>query len=187
MRITPTVLTFRIMNDGLIDGFRHSAWATRGLIDFCRQLSDEQLNAGAVGSFGSILATLKHMLGAEASYQFVFSGKFPAWNWRDEEAQPLEEIAPWVDDLAAFWEELLSKPFDAEVLLHQDFQTGESRDVRAGIVVAQALHHGTAHREQVATILTSLGFEPPDLDVWEYGMAVGRHTANPAPNAESND
>jgi uncharacterized damage-inducible protein DinB len=40
--------------------------------------------------------------------------------------------------------------------------------------LAQALHHGTDHRSQICSSLTSLGVEPPGIDVWEYGFANGR-------------
>jgi uncharacterized damage-inducible protein DinB len=45
-------------------------------------------------------------------------------------------------------------------------------EVRAGIIVAQALHHGNSHREQICAVLTSLGVEPPDIQSWAYAWAV---------------
>jgi hypothetical protein len=48
--------------------------------------------------------------------------------------------------------------------------------VRAGTLLAQALHHANVHREQVSSIVTSLGIEPPDLDVWTYGTVTGAHS-----------
>jgi uncharacterized damage-inducible protein DinB len=45
-----------------------------------------------------------------------------------------------------------------------------------GVRLAQALHHGTDHRSQICTALTSLGVEPPAIDVWDYGLANGRVT-----------
>ena len=170
------LLTLSTVNDGLIDGFRHNAWATRGLIDFCRRLNDDQLSAKAVGSYGSILETLKHLIGAECFYTSLLTGRFPDWEWDEAAPADLDQLAGWAADLEAIWEDLLSRPIDAESLLHEDFGNEGYRDARAGIVLAQALHHGTAHREQVATILTSLRFEPPDLDVWAYGESVGRDT-----------
>ncbi|MEZ4571744.1 MAG: DinB family protein [Thermomicrobiales bacterium] len=50
------------MNDGLIDGFRYNTWATRGIISACRNLTDEQLDATAVGAYGSIIDTLRHII-----------------------------------------------------------------------------------------------------------------------------
>ena len=47
-------------------------------------------------------------------------------------------------------------------------------EVRAGVIAAQALHHGNAHREQVCVILTGQGVEPPDIQAWAYAWATGR-------------
>jgi uncharacterized damage-inducible protein DinB len=43
------------------------------------------------------------------------------------------------------------------------------------------VHHGTDHRSQICTALTTLGIEPPLIDVWDYGEAVGR--TNEVPTA----
>ena len=43
-----------------------------------------------------------------------------------------------------------------------------------GVRLAQAIHHGTDHRSQVCTALTSLGIEPPGIDLWEWAESVGR-------------
>ena len=43
-----------------------------------------------------------------------------------------------------------------------------------GVRLAQAIHHGTDHRSQLCTGLTSLGIEPPEIDVWEWAKAPGK-------------
>ena len=43
-----------------------------------------------------------------------------------------------------------------------------------GVRIAQAIHHGTDHRSQVCTALTSLGIVPPGIDLWEWAKAIGR-------------
>ena len=43
----------------------------------------------------------------------------------------------------------------------------------AGVQIAQALQHSHAHREQVCTILTTWGLEPPDLSGLTWGLATG--------------
>lgn len=39
--------------------------------------------------------------------------------------------------------------------------------------MAQALQHGHAHREQICTILTSIGLQQPDLSGLAWGDAMG--------------
>jgi uncharacterized damage-inducible protein DinB len=46
-----------------------------------------------------------------------------------------------------------------------------------GFRLAQVVHHGTDHRSQVCTALTSLGVTPPGIDLWSFGEATGRTRA----------
>ena len=61
---------------------------------------------------------------------------------------------------------------------------GRSPSATIGIRLAQVLHHGSDHRGQICTALTSLGVEPPAIDVWDYGETIGRVTEIPAPVVE---
>ncbi len=45
------------------------------------------------------------------------------------------------------------------------------------LFLLQAVNHGTEHRSQVATILTQLGVEPPEMDGWAYFFASGQMVA----------
>src|SRR5215211_4295946 len=57
--------------------FAHNAWANLKLLSFCEHLSDAQLDATAIGCFGSIRDTLQHIVGAEVSYVERVNGKLP--------------------------------------------------------------------------------------------------------------
>ena len=59
----------------LVDAFEHHIWATTRLIDTCLELTPEQLDATAPGTYGSILDTQRHIVGADAGYLFVLSGE----------------------------------------------------------------------------------------------------------------
>ena len=158
------------MNEALLEAFRHNSWATRQLLQFCRGLSDEQLSAPATGTFGGILATFNHIVRSDASYARRLAGAGAAWLDGDQSAD-LEQLEAWVDEAAQLWEQFLSEPVDAERVIIVDRGASE---VRAGIFVAQALHHGNAHREQICAILTGFGIEPPDVQAWAYAWATGR-------------
>jgi uncharacterized damage-inducible protein DinB len=41
---------------------------------------------------------------------------------------------------------------------------GES--VPTAVILVQAINHATEHRSHVATILTQLGIQPPEMDGW---------------------
>jgi uncharacterized damage-inducible protein DinB len=41
------------------------------------------------------------------------------------------------------------------------------------LFLLQAVNHGTEHRSQIATVLTQLGVEPPEMDGWAYFLDSG--------------
>ena len=54
--------------DTLTTLYRHNRWANLRLLERCAGLSDEQLDATLLGTFGSIRDTLQHIVIAERSY-----------------------------------------------------------------------------------------------------------------------
>jgi uncharacterized damage-inducible protein DinB len=107
---------------------------------------------------------------SDGRYLRRLAGGAPAWVDRSDDAD-LDELAAWAEEAGQLRERLLSEPVDAERVI----VVGDGAlEVRAGVIVAQALHHGNVHREQVCAILTSLGIEPPDIQPWAYAWATGR-------------
>jgi uncharacterized damage-inducible protein DinB len=168
------------MNDGLLDAFRHNAWATRELLRACRDLSEAQLDTTVVGTYGSIIDTLRHTVRSEAGYCRRLTGEEPEWYSRTENPPSLEELAEHNDDLAARWERFLATPFDAERLFVVAWHDGRDYDVPAGVYLAQALHHSNEHRAQVCTTLTAIGVTPPTLGLWDFAEATQRVTPRSA-------
>ena len=158
------------MNHFLIQALRYSSWATQTLIARCRDLTSEQLTQPARG-YGSILATLDHLVTSDAHYVTTLSGTPPEGGAKIPPAETLEEIAARVEETLERWEQFLAEPFDTERLLTLDQGAYECH---ASVVAVQALHHGSAHREQVRAALKELGVEPPDLQPWEGALELGR-------------
>ena len=48
------------------DAFAHHVWATLRLVDACLALSAEQLGTTVPGTYGSILETQRHLVGADS-------------------------------------------------------------------------------------------------------------------------
>ena len=159
------------MNDVLLDAFRHNVWATKELIAACRSLTDEQLNTPASATYGSILATFTHTICGDAGYLSILGGTRVEWARKGDDIVGLDVLDARVDEIAPLWEQLLSRPIDTDGIIVMDEGAYESY---AGIVIAQALHHSNAHREQICSILTGYGVEPPGLDPWDFADATGR-------------
>ncbi len=159
------------MPELITDFYRQNEWANLALIETCRALDDEQLDATAVGTFGSIRDTLRHIVSSEGGY---------AYRLGNEPSLRLQRDDPWpgFDALA----EMMSAAADALAGAARDAtdrtirvgSDAEPYDVEAAVILVQAFHHSTEHRSQVLTILTTLGIEPPELSAWDWGLAVDR-------------
>jgi uncharacterized damage-inducible protein DinB len=90
------------MNEFLREAFRHGAWATKALIAACRGLSVEQLQRRVRG-FGSILATLNHVVLSEAGYAAILTAVRPAWVFDGNDSDDLDQIAACVDETTGRW------------------------------------------------------------------------------------
>lgn len=156
----------------LDDAFAHHVWATLRLIDTSLLLTREQLDAAAPGTYGSILETMRHFVGGDSLYLFHLTGDHA--RQIDTAHMDLRELraAMEVDERA--WIELLAKNLDPDAVVKDVDEDGYERDASIGIRLAQALHHGTDHRSQICTALTTLGVEPPGIDVWDFGVEAGR-------------
>ena len=155
----------------LRDAFDHHVWASLRLMDVCLDLSPEQLETSVPGTYGSIVDTMRHLVAADVSYLFVTSGgMFPLV---DEESMTLPELRAQMATHGAAWNAVLDEDTDPAAVLTRHRDDGTSTDAPVGIRLAQVVHHGTDHRSQICTALTTLGMEPPYIDVWDYGLEVG--------------
>lgn len=161
----------------LADAFGHHVWATLRTVDMCLSLGPEQLETSVPGTYGSILDTMRHLVGADASYLFVLTGgDVPRI---EEEHMDLRELRAVMESNGAAWSSLLGRDLDPDEVLVRHRDDGSESHAPTGIRLAQALHHGTDHRSQICTALTTLGVEAPVIDVWAFAVHVGRLTEVP--------
>ncbi|GAB4578811.1 MAG: hypothetical protein Fur0022_15480 [Anaerolineales bacterium] len=151
-------------------------WANLRLFERCADLTDAQLDATLLGTFGSIRDTLQHIVRAEQNYLHrIRTGQRLV---RPENAPPLT-MAEMIESLQATGEGLIEwagkvQPGDAVQIDWEGTPQGTPREVPKTILLTQAINHATEHRSQVMAILTQLGIEPPELDGWNYFDAVDK-------------
>lgn len=164
----------RNANAPLVDLFRHNLWANLRLLDACANLNEAQLKASAVGTFGTIYNTLKHIVGAEQGYLIHLTGRSPETPLRREDNPDVATLRTHARRSGEGLIEVASTgPPD---VVHPEWD-GQRWPVPAGLILTQAINHATEHRAQIMTILTQQGIEPPDLSGWAY---VEEHvTPNP--------
>ena len=156
----------------LDDAFAHHVWATLRLIDACLPLTREQLEAAVPGTYGSILETTRHLVEAD-TYYLAHLTSDPAREI-DSSQMGLGELRAEMAADERTWTELLAADLDPDVVVSDVDEEGYRRDASIGVRIAQAIHHGTDRRSQICTALTTLGLEPPLIDVWAFGVQTGR-------------
>jgi uncharacterized damage-inducible protein DinB len=73
------------------------------------------------------------------------------------------------------WAEFISRSLDPDAMVREvDKTDGYERWAPVGFRLAAGLDHGTDHRSQICTALTTLGMEPPGIDVWKFGLVTRR-------------
>lgn len=153
----------------LAEFFQYNLWANQQLLDACTTLTDAQLDAKMIGTFGSIRETLLHLFQAEEGYVKSFTKKLPN--------PALKDIAsfPGFDELRRHAEMsgqsliTIAETEDLDQIFYLDGGTYKSP---AMVVIIQAINHAIDHRSQIATLLTLQGIEPPGLDAWHYNDSM---------------
>lgn len=164
----------------LPDAFAHHVWATITLIDACLALSEEQLATNVPGTYGSIVDTMRHTVAADASYLALLTGG--AVPEVDDEKSDLAELRAAMERHRPVWASLVAGTLDPDETVTRYRDDGSQSHAPLGIRVAQALQHGNDHRSQICTAITTLGVEPPEIDVWAFAKEDGRLSEAPAPS-----
>jgi uncharacterized damage-inducible protein DinB len=162
------------MSKSLLEAaFAHHVWATSRLIDACLDLGVEKLETSVPGTRGPMLETLCHVVLSDAFDLLVLTGD-GAFDI-DDEHMTLAEARATMERNGSGWAAYLARSLDPdEMVLEVDKTDGYQRWAPIGFRLAGALNHGTDHRSQVCTALTSLGVTPPRIDVFDFGLEMSR-------------
>lgn len=150
----------------------YTVWQNQSLFDAAATLSQEQRTRDCGAVFGSIFATLNHVLWGDQFWLHrlagtvppsatdirASTGQYPDWDTlRAARVETDDCIRAWADgavpsDLVGeiSW---FSRALDAQV----------SRP--RSVLVVQLFNHGTHHRGQVHAMLTAAGARPEDTDI----------------------
>jgi uncharacterized damage-inducible protein DinB len=157
----------------MIEPFQHNSWATLRLLEFLREIDPVLLEATAPGAYGSIRATLAHLVGAEETLAAIVEGVPAHARPRFTSVDDLHERAIW---LRHRWERCLGGEQHPERLVERERYGSEPRLIRVGTVLAQVVYSGNHYRAQICMILARLDIEPPALDAWAYGAQLAERT-----------
>lgn len=152
--------------------YRHMAWANQSVLNSLAQLEPEYLHLTAPGSEWSIARIAHHLVDAQRWYVWRVA--------RDEcDDSPVPEHPADIMELAALVA-VADRRLHEEALLPEgmtEYEREGKTIVRArSTILAQAIHHATEHRAQIADTLAAHGIHAidlDDLDVWSFGTAEG--------------
>ena len=147
---------------------RHNTWANLTLLEFCRGLQPAMLEMEANGTYGTLYATVQHLVGAEQWYVQLITGDVVGpGRIRRTERRSLDDLVATARAIGAR-ELVIASADDAA----RTVETDADRTSTVGVILAQLVHHGNEHRTQATTILGANGVEPPPLSAWDYGEAM---------------
>ena len=158
--------------DTLRELFRYNAWATLRLLDHCQSLPPSALHETAPGTYGSVLATLVHLLAAEQSYLSRVAGEPASVPVREGMEPPLAQLRAAAEELAPRWQALLDRASELNVTMPPQPDGWPETPHAETLLMLQTLHHGNEHRAHVGSVLGVHGLGAPDFDGWSYWEAT---------------
>lgn len=162
------------MRQGLHDLTRHNSWATMQVLTYCKDLDEPVLSATVPGTYGSIAATLVHLVGAEAGYLARLAPQLGIERWSEDDLASINMLIERAQILATYWEAALADGLELDRIGEGRGDNGDVFAIPFEIFLTQAIHHANEHRAHVCSILGALGHEPPDVSAWGYALTTGR-------------
>lgn len=150
--------------------FDYVPWAVAQVIEACQSLSIDQIDAPIPGTYGSIRATLAHVVSSDGAYLHRLRPHFePVAGEELDLAGMAAEIARHRPE----WAALAREGLDADRVTVTQRRDGTFFRATVGVRVLQVIQHATDHLSQVNTGLTLHGVAAPWIGAWDYGESTG--------------
>jgi uncharacterized damage-inducible protein DinB len=156
----------------LVELFRHNLWANAAMVDACRPLDADSLSTDLPGTYGRLDHTLIHLARAQGGYAKSLAGWQPGPEHELEYDAPFPGVAHIAEHLRVTGEQLIGVAGSPSLDRILEGAWGdEPYRYPAWVLLLHAAHHATEHRQQIATMLTHLGIEPPEPDPVAYWIS----------------
>lgn len=156
--------------------FRHNTMMNERLVAVCEALSPEQLGSTVDGTYGTIGATLVHIANSQNGYAPRFLGRERPERLDEDPFPGFDPLRESFDSGNAMLEEAAGRVTEEHTVQVSGDDPEGTWEMPAALLLLQAVNHGTEHRSQIATILSQLGVQPPDMDGWTFFFDAGLMT-----------
>ena len=163
---------------------QYNAWMNERLYALCAELPDAERRCARGAFFGSIHATLNHIVYADLAFLSRFTGDPPQVPELGVDPYPdfetLHRVRSALDVRLRDWTATLQDDWLRESLTYVSKVDGRSRTVPRWVLVAHVFNHQTHHRGQVTTLLSQMGHDIgstdlPFMPVWSAAPAADSH------------
>lgn len=150
---------------------RYNAWQNAGLRRMLPEMADAELRRDRGAHFGSILATVNHILWADQVWLARLTGGEGPGGGIAGSVELTPTVAVWgaerfrTDGAITRWAERLDAVELTGDLVWQSGLTGREMRRPVATCVVHMFNHQTHHRGQVHAMLTAAGMSPPPTDL----------------------
>lgn len=151
---------------------RYNAWQNRQLTRLLTEVPDDVLRKDRGAFFGSIMATLNHLLWGDTIWMSRFSDAVPALELPGSESVDMTPtFGVWsaerfrLDGAIRMWADALKSVDLCGPLVWHSGVLGRDVEKPVEVCVAHMFNHQTHHRGQVHAMMTAMGLEAPVTDL----------------------
>lgn len=150
----------------LMEFILYNNWANQQVLETCQKLNEDQLAATMPGAYGTIRATLEHIIEGEAYYVALLTGHRPQPPFQWEARPGLAEMRDYATQVGKALIEAINhvRPTDQV----DEEEQGNKFHYQALAVFIQIINHGVEHRTNITTILSAGQHPTPGVDGWGY-------------------
>ena len=147
---------------------RYHGWAYERLYASLAAIEDHDYRRNTGLFFGSIHATLNHLLLADRIwYGRLTQVPYPFASLRDPVDDDRESLGTHLRARGDVWVDHLDRIDDATLggITHYRKTDGSPGALPCASILLHVFNHGTHHRGQISTVLTQLGVAAPEMDL----------------------
>jgi uncharacterized damage-inducible protein DinB len=143
----------------------YNQWADERILAAVDGVPTEELARPREAYFGTIVANLRHIVGAQRIWLARWRGEPPRYD--EQFTVPWDEVFGETHALLRTYVGGLSDA-DADRAVRYTDLRGNAREIVLAQAITHLVNHGTAHRAETGLLLERLGRSPGDIDYSVY-------------------